>query len=351
MAFSNIITAIGFVLASALLGTGCSSCRQSRAVLLGDGKERGAWRDIEYSEKVETCKVNFNVEDVDRHFLRRVAECYPNLKVLLVQEELHYDEAISVDLDCSEMRSATNVVIAEITNLAGQIKNFEDFCRDSRKRYVRIYSTPGESLFHHQRICHLPDAEPKDEIDDFISGLGKDCDVKIEEGCGIYSENDRLRRLVLDNKGNELIVLQEIPSSCNHVILHGGFDLSGVETCGQVNALSWIYNGWDFQKNIAEITPERFPNLRFLQLIIDAEKVCEIDVSSLSGFSGMKAFDFVLRNVIPIGENDLYKIEGLWGVLNSCCLYRLDNGVELDPNMEFWPGYDYDSEIESAMGR
>lgn len=351
MAFGNIMSISGFVLASALLGAGCSSCRQSRAVLFGDENERGAWRDIEYSETVETCKVKFKVEDVDRHILRRIAECYPNLKVLFVDEELHTNETLSVDLDCSELRSATNVVIAVISNLAGQIKNFEDFCRNPRKRYIRIYSSPGESLFYHQRVCRLPDAESKDEIDEFVSGMGKNCDVKIEEGCGIYSEKDRLRRVVLDNKGNELIVLRKIPISCNHVILHGGFDLSGVETCGQVNVLSWIYKGGDFQKNIAEITPERFPNLRFLQLDIEAESVCEVDVSQLSGFSGMKAFDFILRNVIPIGENDLYKIEGLWGVLNSCSLYRLDNGVKLDPNMEFWPGYDYDSEIESALDR
>ena len=351
MAFGNIILISGFVLASALLGGGCSSCRQSRAVLLGGEKERGAWRDIEYSETVETCKVNFNVEDVDRHILRRIAECYPNLKVLFVDEELHTNETLSVDLDCSELRPATNVIIAVIKNLSGKVKNFEEFCRDPRKRYVSISSSPGESIYHTKSICQLPDALSADEIAEYVSMFGKDCSVEIVERGGFFCTDRELRSIVIDNKGKDSIVLQKIPKACNHIKLIGGFDFSRLEKCEQVNALSWIYNGEGFQKNIAEITPKRFPNLRFLYLCLDVEKVCEIDVSSLSIFSGIKAFDFLLRNAIPIGVDELYRIEGLWGVIIDCVLYRLDNGVKLDPNMEFWPGYDYDSEIESAMER
>lgn len=343
---SNVMTTVGLVLMSALAVSGCSSCRHSRSVVLGDGKGHGAWRDVEYDENVEACKVNFNVDDVDRHILRRVAESYPNLKVLQVEEELHYDKNVSVDLDCSELLLATNVVIVEISNLAGRVKNIEAFCRDPRKRIVKITASPGEHIYYTESICQLPETPSEDEIKEFASEYGGNCAIKIKERCGFFSSDRELRSVYIKNTGTGIVALKKIPKFCNHLALTGDFDLSSVEICEQINALSWICKAQDFQKKIAEIVPTRFPNLHFLHLCLDAEIVCEIDLSSLARFSSMKTLDFWGWNVIPIGVDELYTIDDFWGGLNSCFLYRLDNGVKVDPEMELWPGDDNGEFIE-----
>lgn len=300
---------------------GCTLPRQVSYLTLGDGECRPAWRDVRYDETVEQCCANLIDSDMSRHTLRSIAESYPNLSALSVQCWGQQPDS-RLDMDCRDLSLATNLVCVEICNLNGIMRNIEELCRDPKKKDITLAFAPGEGIYHHANICRPFDDSPVDKADCIID-LGDHCTLEVEVFGGIYCFEDNVHRNArFTNKGDEAISVRKFPESCNTVELFGAFDLSTVDVCASVDMLVWNYDGEDFQKYISEITPARFPNLRFLSLRAFAEHERSIDVGGLSRLDGLKAIHLQFSNIIPVGIDDLYGIKGLWGIEGLISFYR-----------------------------
>lgn len=300
---------------------GCSMQTHETYLVLGHGASRPAWCEIEYDESVKGCRANLMESDMGRHVPELIAEAYPNLADLSVQC-FGLESDSSLDIDCRELLNATNIVDLEICNHAGTVRNITEICSDKRKKNVTISFSPGEKLYQHENICCAFDDSPVDKADCII-GSGVDCTLEVEVFGGVYCFDDNVHRNArFSNTGDGVIGIRKFPLSCNTVELFGAFDLSKVGVCESVNMLAWVYDGENFQQYISEINSERFPNLRFLRLLLSAERECRIDFGPLAKLTGVKVIELQLSEIIPYNIDVLYGIEGLWGVVGFINVYR-----------------------------
>lgn len=278
----------------------------------------------DYDEGLFAYDGNFNKSEPEYvyPFLCGVTVLYPNL----VAMRIYSDDGESREIDFDWLRSIRRLSQVDISGRWG-VRNFVEFCNNRSKENITVRLSYGDWYSLDGEICKMPrigggvnelacedagpdvmellggrgDVVPDLRIGDYIGGDSEKCRLSVEMLYDLYKEGDSFRFADFNNDGDNVVAIRNFPESCNAVSLFGNFKLA--ESCNGEFVESMVVSGRGEMVGelLNEITPVRFPRLRYLRVYADADHEIEVSVTGLLNFPGLKLLTFKSKNVIPNG--------------------------------------------------
>ncbi len=255
---------------------------------------------IKYDEMCNVCDIEFNNSDDFTGALKKIAKEHPDILKFRISQNSDFP----LDIDFAEFQAMRNVACVDI-HARCKIRNLAGFLRNRQLRNMSVRVSQYENRIHMHNGSRMPEEAAASEEDCIVDPHDTSM-LYTDEVHDIFVVGDSFRFANFSNDNGKVPVkIKKFPKSCNAVGLSGNFELLPSCEGDIVEYLVLDSDGSNLQALINEITPQRFPALRFLRLFVNAANICEIDVSGLAKMKDIKVFGLYLRNVIPIGLADL----------------------------------------------
>ena len=259
------------------------------------------------------CCFNKSVPESVYPSLCGVTVLYPNLVAL----KIYSDDGMNREIDFDWFRGIHKLSQVDVSGRWG-VRNFKKFCKNPSKNNITVRLSYGSWSCWDGDICQMPRMEGAEEglagdgvesdvkIGDYIGGDCEKCSLDFHVWHNLYKEGDSFCFADFSNDGEGVATIRNFPECCNATGIDGNFELA--ESCNGelIESMTVSGRGEKVSELLNEITPSRFPRLRYLRVYADSDDEIEMDVTKLLNFKNLKMLTFKSKNVIPSGLSKLY---------------------------------------------